>query len=91
MTDDGLREHIADKMAEIHDELDRVYGRIAGFKASEIVDIWFECNDDGVVGIRMDNNFGVVNGDDAVKFANALAYAAELAADFEYLGARVAE
>ena len=43
MTDDGLREHIADKMAEIHDELDRVYGRIAGFKASEIVDIWFEC------------------------------------------------
>lgn len=89
MTNDALSEYITArdaKMKEIRSELDRVYGRIAGHRASEIVDIWYELDRRGVVGIRMDNNFGVVDGNDAVKFANALAYAAELAADFEYLG-----
>lgn len=77
------------KQDRIGKVLDREYERICGFWASEIVSIWYEVSQDGIVGIRMDNNFGVVNGDDAIKFAKALARAAELAADFEYLGAKV--
>lgn len=77
------------KQAEIGEALDKEYGSICGFRASEIVDIWYEVNEDGIVGIRMDNNFGIVNGMDAIEFASALQYAAMLAADFEYLGAKV--
>ena len=77
------------KQARIGEMLDKTYGRICGFWASEIVDIWYEVNEDGVVGIRMDNDFGVVNGIDAIEFASALQYAARLAADFECLGAKV--
>ena len=79
------------KQDRIDEMLDKTYGKICGFWASEIVDIWYEINEDGIVGIRMDNNFGVVNGMDAIKFASALQYAAMLAADFEYLGMKVAE
>jgi hypothetical protein len=77
------------KQVAIGEALDEEYERICGFWASEIVDIWYEVNEDGIVGIRMDNDFGVVNGEDPIKFAKALARAAELAADFEYLGAKV--
>ena len=39
----------------------------------------------------MDNDYGIVCGDDAVRFAEALAYAARMASKFELLGRRVDE
>lgn len=75
---------------EIAEALNDEYGTISGFKAGYIVDIDFEVNKaTGAVGIRMDNDFGVVSGDSAVEFAEALAYAARLASKFEYLGCQI--
>ena len=69
--------------------LTKQFGKIGGFDAGNIVDIDFEADKDGIVGLRLDNNFGVVNRNDAVKFADALAYATRIAYDFKYLGCTV--
>ena len=73
----------------IRSVLDSEFEYIAGFKAGHIVDIDFEVSKDGKVGVRMDNNFGVVGGVDAITFAEALELAARIANDFEYLGYEV--
>jgi hypothetical protein len=77
-------------LGEISEALNDEYGTIAGFKAGYIVDIDFEeSKATGVVGIRMNNDFGVVSGDSAVEFSEALAYAAQLASKFKYLGCQI--
>ena len=78
-------------LSYIQDELNEEFGTIAQFKAGYIVDIDFEENKaTGTVGVRMDNNFGVVTANSAVEFADALAYAARMARGFPYLGYTVA-
>ena len=77
---------------EVRRLLNEHYGEIAGHCAGDIVDIWLEVGRrDGVVGIRMDNNFGVVSGEEAVRFADALQYAARIAAQSDILGCEVAD
>ena len=79
-------------LEHISDVLNSEFDDIAGFKAGDIVDIDIEESaKSGVVGIRMDNNFGVVGGIDAITFAEALELAARIANDFKYLGYLVVE
>ena len=78
-------------LERIYDKLDSNFPGIAGFVPSDIVDVDFEIGPDSKVGIRIDNNFGVVEADDAVLFADALAFATKVASEFQYLGHEVVE
>ena len=91
ITYDEFRDADERMRREVKRLLDEQYGEIAGHSAGEIVDIWLEVGRrDDRVGIRMDNNFGVVSGEEAVRFADALQYAARIAAQSDILGCEVA-
>ena len=78
--------HARNKMYKrIEDELNKEFVEIAGWPAGKIIDINICFDRHNIVGIRLDNNFGIVNGTDAIRFAEALAFAARIAAEFEYL------
>ena len=83
------REELLEHISQV---LNSEFDDIAGFKAGDIVDIDIEENKaTGVVGIRMDNDFGVVGGENAILFAEALELAARIANDFKYLGMVVSD
>lgn len=75
----------------LFDELDEKYGDIGGFQAGNIVDINFEARLNGIIGIRIDNNFGIVDWSELDQFTVALTYAVARAREFRYLGYKVAE
>ena len=79
---------------KIFDEISRKYPKVSGEPMGFWIDVDVEIGGQGsatpgVIGIRLDNNFGVVSWDEAEQWSSALHEAVLIAEDFPYLGYKV--
>ena len=80
--------------AQIYQKLNDKFGMLGDWMAGDIVDFGTDIDkmqEPHTVGIRLDNNYGVVGPEDALKFCEALTYATKLLAESDLIGCEVTE